>query len=258
MGWASKRAAPTHPDARNIPTKTGQISRRANIKHMTFRTFRTITPVFAVAALSGALLSGCGGGDETTDTTGTPGGDQGGSAVPTFTCEFEADNNPDIIGAGRATVLGTSDEAHEQLSVELKLTGSGGTVTTSTFIPYAQPGEQFAQWVPVLDESAGDDLTCEVVSVGSNNLAGEADLDPAGATCTVTGAGLGGWEIESDLSSVEGFPSEAGKFVGTVVQLDGTRYSIDEQELAAGETTLTSTVQTEAEPTCSVRFIRDL
>lgn len=168
--------------------------------------------------------------------------------------------SPDVIGAGSATVLGTnsSEAAFDQLGVGLELTGPEGSVEAATFLTYVQPGEEIAQWVPVLDDSAGTDLTCEVTEVTPASYGSEVTLDPEGGTCEVAQQGPTGYQAQTDLSGIEGIPADEDRFVGIIWRVDGKRHGLDEAPLRAGETTLTSTTQSEAPPTCAVRYLRDL
>lgn len=217
-----------------------------------------------ITAVAATALAACGGDDADEPSgnggTGSPGADMAAAAAELdLSCTFEPYDNPDIIGAGVATVTGanTTDQRIDILTMTVTLTADGTSVDSPASVPYFMPGEELALWSPVGSDAPGDDPDCEITNVSGGHYADVGEIDPEAASCTVEGE-PGSWDLVADLSGVEGVPADAGKFVGVVAQVDGKRYTIDELELPAGETTLTASANAPTEPACAVRYVRDL
>lgn len=235
-----------------------------------------ITRARGLSALMAPLLvlalAGCGGEDAPEQASDeTPGGtDEVAQAAQSLdlTCEFEPHENPGLVGIGTVTVLGTNttDVRIDSMVVEMDLQGTAGDVSVTASMSYVMPEEELAQWAPVFHEPEegsgtseydGEITDCSIARVSGGEYAGDPVIDPESATCEVFGQ-PGDWTMEADLSQMPDAPYRDEKFVGVLAQVDGQRYSMEETELPAGQLVVQGRATSEAEPTCLVRFVRDL
>lgn len=225
-----------------------------------------------LAPLLALALVGCGGDDSSQDASSDASAapDEVSEAVASLdlSCEFEPHDNPGLIGVGTVTVLGTNttEVRIDSMVVEMELEGTGGDLAANTSMSYVMPGEELAQWAPVFqDQEAGGgsgeydgEVTgCSVTRVSGGRYAGDPVIDPESVTCEVFGE-PGDWTLEADLSQAPEAPFEDDKFVGVLARVDGKRYSMEETELPAGELDVQVRSNSQEEPTCLVRFVRDL